>query len=122
MIQHATKPLLINNVSYNIDIGCYDLVSYFNSVGLYTKHSCQGDDINNFYIMFNDNINDDAMITFISSYENSYHHSPFTGKFVKWCRKMNGQIISNWMYQNTNVDHANIDLKIFISTMDKSTQ
>lgn len=103
-----------------IDKKCIPLVKFFNENGLETKYSCEGHDrsfMNSFYIMFSDNIDDTDIADFIDKFSNKYQHSPFMGKFLKWCRKMNGRISYNWVYEvsygdyKNNQNFADIDLK-----------
>lgn len=105
-----------------VDVECRDLVRLFNECGLKTKYSCQGHNggvLDYYYIMFDDNITDSHIESFIGKFENKHSHSPFVGKFVKWMRKIPGEIKCNWMYQLTGKDdlenyrRAKIDLETF---------
>lgn len=85
-----------------IDELCRPIVKFFNEVGLTTKFSCQGHDCksnNEFHIMFHESVTDDMISEFISKYSSKYNHTPFIGKFSKWIRKCNGEIIGNWEYR-----------------------
>ena len=113
----------MKDINYNeIDELCRPMVKFFNNINLRTKFSCQGHNNNynsNFYIMFHEDVTDEQIANFLSGYENIFHHSPFMGKFVKWMRLCNGQMITNWMYNvefgqcKTSQLHAQKDLKIF---------
>ena len=101
-----------------------ELVKFFNEYGLKTKFSCQGhpsDTLGSYYIMFDNIVTDDDIKSFIVLFNNIYTHSPFVGEFVKWMRKISGEIVCNWMYQITgtsdyeNWARAKIDLKTFRS-------
>jgi len=107
-----------------IDVECRQMVKLFNDIGLTTKFSCQGHNNilqNSFQIIFDDLINDNSIINFISKFNNVYTHPPFQGKFLKWMRKMNGKIVSNWTYEisygnyKTNIKLAKIDYDLFIT-------
>lgn len=68
-----------------------------------------------FEIMFEDYVTDEQIIDFLNQYANKYNHSPFIGKFVKWYRRMSGNITSNWIYAVNTVEQADIDYKRLIS-------
>lgn len=103
--------LNIRGKEVQIDRACVPLVKYFNEIGLDTKHCCEGHKIGeNFYIMFEDYIEDEKVIQFLDKYSNKYDHSPFCGKFLKWYRKLNGEIVNNWTYIAENKSYANMDI------------
>lgn len=108
MSEHKTKTIYIGDKEVEIDIKCVDLVKLFNQEGLMTKHSCQGDAQNDFSIIFDDSVTDNDMITFISKFKNIYGHSPFIGKFSKWCRLINNKLTYNWMYTAKDYNAAHI--------------
>lgn len=107
------------NINYDeIDEKCRPMVKLFNDIGLTTKFSCQGHNNilqNSFQIIFADYIGDKDIIDFLDKFQNAYTHSPFQGKFLKWMRKMNGEIVTNWTYEisygnyKTNIKLAKID-------------
>jgi hypothetical protein len=104
------KILNIRGKEVEIDDKCVPLIEYFNSVGLDTKFCCEGHKVGqNFYIMFEDYITDEQMMGFLEKYSNRYDHSPFCGLFVKWYRKMDGEIKSNWMYIAEEYKYAILD-------------
>ncbi|QDY27049.1 hypothetical protein [Clostridium botulinum] len=108
--------LNIKNKLIEIDDKCVPLVKYFNEIGLDTKYCCQGhNDYENFNIMFEEYITDEQMINFISEYSTKHKHSPFLGKFVKWYRKMSGEIVCNWMYIVNTYEEANVTYNRLIS-------
>lgn len=85
----------------DLDEEVKEYLYFFNEIGLTTKFSCCGHDNfsrNSFEIMFADNLDDDLFIDFLYKLSNKYDHSPLVGKFVKWYRKLDGKIVSNWMY------------------------
>lgn len=91
-----------------IDPLCIPMVKFFNSVGLTTKHSCQGHDnhVNNkFYIIFADEISDKDISGFLKKLSIKFNRVLIAGHFYKWIREkeyaedINGNWISNWMYQ-----------------------
>ncbi len=112
------------SIDYNlIDKECIEMVKFFNECGLKTKYCCQGHFENktsdNYYIMFDDSVKDVNIFNFINLFENTFTHSPFLGCFVKWMRKISGEIKCNWIYQLTyknallNWKAAKHDLQIF---------
>lgn len=105
---HKKIEMIIDNKKVQVDEGCVDLVTLFNHEGLKTKNSCQGDESNDFYIMFDDSVTDEMMENFISRFINKYGHSPFLGQFSKWCRIMNNQLVFNWMFTAKNLSRAEI--------------
>ena len=117
------------DINYDeIDVECRSMVKLFNTIGLTTKFSCQGHNNilqNSFQIIFADFINDDDIINFISKFTNIYTHSPFQGKFLKWMRKINGEILSNWTYEisygnyKTNIKLSKIDYDLFVKLLEE---
>ena len=109
-------------INYNdIDKECRDMVKFFNDESLTTKYSCAGHDndtYNSFYIIFGDLVTDNHILLFLEKYSNKHMHTPFIGKFVKWMRKVEGSICSNWKYEvsygnyKSNQKYAKEDLKI----------
>ena len=94
---------------------------FFNEIGLTTKFSCCGHDNfsrNSFEIMFADNLDDDLFIDFLLKLSNKYDHSPLIGKFVKWYRKLDGKIVSNWMY---SVEFGEYELNQMFANKDLET-
>ena len=106
--------LIIRGKEVEIDNDCVSLIIYFNNNGLDTKYCCDGKNNNGtFYIMFEDYIEDSQMEEFLSKYRSKYDHSPFLGKFVKWCRVVNGKIKYNWMYL-AMPEHAKYDYELLM--------
>lgn len=97
---HKQTTINIRGKDVLIDTHCVQLVEFFNSIGLDTKYSCQGDMVNPFYIMFEDYIEDDKIEGFLQRFPNKYGHTNLPANFVKWCRLMNGHIKYNWMLQS----------------------
>lgn len=91
-IQHFKYP-------NDMDKGCIKICDIFNSCGLTTKYSCCGHGKTDFRVIFDDNVTTTQMKEFLSLFENQYTHSPFLGRFAMWMRKMNGNIVTNWMYE-----------------------
>ncbi|APR02576.1 TPA: hypothetical protein ACXDAY_002155 [Clostridium botulinum] len=103
-----------------IDDNCISLIKFFNSIGLDTKFCCEGHKVNEpFYIMFEDYIDDEQIVSFIENYSNKYDHTPFCGKFVKWVRKMKGEIKFNWEYIAQDKVFAQKDYNTMISKYNK---
>lgn len=102
----------MKEINYNkIDMECRELVKFFNENGLPTNLSCQGhDNFNNYFISFDDTVTDNDIANFLLKYSNKYNHSPFVGKFVKWARKISGEIKMNWRYtiatKNNQLDYT----------------
>lgn len=117
---HKTETIIIDNKEIKVDVECVDLVKLFNQEGLKTKHSCQGDDRNDFNIIFDDEVTDSDMENFISKFKNEYGHSPFMGKFSKWCRLMNNTITYNWMFRAKDSNAAIITYLRIKSVLDKN--
>ena len=109
---HKQLPVKINNTICMIDIRCIKLVQLFNNIGLTTKYSCQGNGIGDYEIMFEDNISDKDITNFLIKFSKKYDHTPFCGYFMKWGRKVSGNIQFNWMYINSNSDFADIDYEL----------
>lgn len=102
--------LNIRGQEVDIDEKCVDLVNYFNSIGLDTRFCCEGhNEVDTFHIMFEDYISDEKIINFINRYSSKYDHTPFCGRFQKWCRKMSGNIVFNWEYTAKKQEHAIFD-------------
>lgn len=98
----------IDNIK-DLDKEVKEHLYFFNEIGLTTKYSCCGhDDLlnNSFEIMFENNLDDDLFIDFLSKLSNKYDHTPLRGQFVKWYRKLDGEIVSNWMYIVDSGDHV----------------
>ena len=114
MIKHETEQLLINGELVDIDINCIPMVKFFNSVGLTTKFSCEGDSLNHYNIMFADSVTDKDIEDFLlkSDYLNVHNHTSFKGRFYKWCRVVSGEIKHNWMYKVRYFQWADKDLEI----------
>lgn len=108
-IDHLTDDIMINGELYKIDIPCIPMVLYFNSVGLYTKFSCYKMNKGDFYIQFNESVDDNTILNFIETFPNSI------GNFYKWSRyrKEENKIIHNWTYVASDLKIANEDLQYF---------
>lgn len=119
MKSHEQKAIIIDNKEVEIDLECIDFVKLFNQEGLKTKFSCQGDRYNDFYIIFDDEVTDIDMENFISKFKNRYGHSPFIGKFSKWCRLMNNTITYNWMFRTKDYKTASITYARIIEQLQK---
>lgn len=102
------------NYPENMDRQCVKICDIFNSCGLTTKYSCFGHGRGNFYVIFDDVVTTTQMKDFLSLFENQYTHSPFLGKFVMWMRKINGEIVCNWMYEAQHYIDAGRDTTTLI--------
>lgn len=102
MDMNRKEMIKIIEVNYEeIDELCIPLVKFFNSVGLITEFSCQGHDNrlhNSFQIIFHKSVTDEIITEFIKKYSGNYEHSPFCGRFVKWARKLSGEVVCTWEY------------------------
>ena len=114
---HKQIPVDINGTICDIDVECVKMVQLFNNIGLTTKFSCKGDGFGDYEIMFADDITDEDIIKFLSKLSNKYDHSPFCGRFMKWGRKMSGNIKFNWVYRNIDYKHADIDYNTIIKLL-----
>lgn len=82
------------------DKKCEQLVNFFNNIKLKTKYCCEGHtDYDDFWIMFDDEVQDDHILNFLYKIEK---FGEGYGKFNKWLR-LNKDIekttvLSNWMY------------------------
>lgn len=113
MEEHKQVPILIDGELCQIDIPCVEMVKFFNGIGMKTQFCCQGNELNRFHIIFDKSVSDKNMIYFISNYSSKYDHSPFLGIFSKWCRKMSGEMTSNWTYKVQSIEWAEHDLNTF---------
>lgn len=106
----------IRGKDVEIDKLCVPLVKFFNEIGLHTKFCCEGHKPNeSFMIMFEDYMDDATMVKFIESYSNKHDHTPFLGRFDKWYRKMNGDIVSSWMYVTDDKIKAEVDYQRMVN-------
>lgn len=115
MKKHMQMPTYINNEWVQIDIPCVPIVLLFNRIGMRTQFSCQGDNnLEHFEIIFDKEVKDETIIEFLEKFENHYTHSPFLGRFLKWTRKMNGRIVSNWTYSCPTIEDVCKDFDIMV--------
>ena len=91
------------DIDYNeIDPICIPMVEFFNEIGLTTEYSCQGhnNEMNwEFYIIFNESVNDQDIINFMSKLKYTTK-----GEFKKWARNIEYPIgcktlKMNWVYK-----------------------
>lgn len=109
-----------------IDELCIPMVKYFNSIGLKTQFSCQGHEgrYSSFDIIFDRCVTDDMICEFLEKHSNQYNHTPFMGRFLKWMRKIDGVMSSNWSYFisypycKTNQLYAKMDLEKMLEEED----
>lgn len=113
MSEHLQVRVKIKGKEVLIDKECVDLVAFFNSIGLTTKHSCQGGAYNNFIIIFNDNVSDEDIKNFQQRYLNEFGHSAGLGKFQKWGRYMSNIFVYNWIYTADKLEYAKRDYFLF---------
>ena len=91
---HEDMEISIKGKMIKIDSQCYEIVKYFNNIGLKTKYCCNGHYRQGLYVIFDDNITDKNIEDFIKETE-----GVGGGSFYKWTRMLNGKISSNWIYQ-----------------------
>ena len=91
---HEDMKISINNKIIKIDRQCYEIVKYFNNIGLKTRYCCNGHYEQGLYVIFDDNITDKNIEDFIEETE-----GVGGGNFFKWTRMLDDKISSNWTYQ-----------------------
>lgn len=104
----------VENIQYpdDMDKECIPLCDLFNSIGLTTQFSCCGHGHDPFQIIFANNVTDEQIYNLIDTLSQKKDHTPIVGAFLKWTRKLDGKIVSNWTYQVDKILHANLDLEI----------
>ena len=133
MDNHEQVTIELNGVEITCDKGCVEMITLFNTMGLNTKFSCQGEERQDYYIMFTDEVTDQQIEDFmkllhkdlvrqyiqhhrgeISSYKTAW------GTFKKWCRPggENG-VMNNWVYEVANLQKANEDYLLFKQVIKK---
>ena len=95
----------------DMDKECMPLCDLFNSIGLITQFSCCGHGESPFQIIFDDNVTDKQIYDFIDMLSQGKDHTPLVGSFLKWTRKVDGKISSNWTYQVDKIEWADSDLE-----------
>lgn len=106
----TTKDSQINYPD-DMDKECIPLCNLFNSIGLTTQFSCCGHGESPFQIIFDDNVTDKQIYDFIDMLSRGKDHTPIIGSFLKWTRKVDDKIVSNWTYQVDKIEWADCDLK-----------
>ncbi len=99
------------NYPDDMDKECIPLCDLFNSIGLTTQFSCCGHGASSFEIIFNDSVTDEEMHSFIERLSQTNSYTPIIGAFLKWTRKVDDKIVSNWTYQVDKIEWADCDLK-----------
>lgn len=104
----------VENIQYpdDMDKECIPLCDLFNSIGLTTQFSCCGHGHDPFQIIFTNNVTDEQIYHLIDTLSQKKDHTPIVGAFLKWTRKLDDKIVSNWTYQVDKILHANLDLEI----------
>lgn len=104
----------VENIQYpdDMDKECIPLCDLFNSIGLTTQFSCCGHGHDAFQIIFTNNVTDEQVYHLINTLSQGKDHTPIVGAFLKWTRKLDDKIVSNWTYQVDKILHANLDLEI----------
>ena len=102
-----------NNINYpdDMDKECIPLCDLFNSIGLTTQFSCCGHGESLFQIIFEDNVTDEQICHFIDMLSQGKDHTPLVGSFLKWTRKVDEKISSNWTYQVDKIEWADSELE-----------
>ena len=103
-LKHFTYPK-------DFDEDCRFACDFFNSVGLKTKYSCSGHGVGEFYIVFDDSV-DNHLIDLFQLY--AFNKNPM-GKFAMWKRLVHiddkTQCWNNWIY-SVNLGFINLDVRI----------
>lgn len=104
----------VENIQYpdDMDKECIPLCDLFNSIGLTTQFSCCGHGHDAFQIIFTNKVTDEQIYHLIDTLSQKKDHTPIVGAFLKWTRKLDDKIVSNWTYQVDKILHANLDLEI----------
>lgn len=117
---------LEDRIDYSeIDTNAVALVKLFNEIGLKTEFSCAGHkETDSFYIIFDNSVTDEDIHRFLLKFDKHYTHSPFAGQFVKWCRKISGELVDTWMYECLPVNRlayltAELDYETILSEYDR---
>lgn len=102
------------NIQYpdDMDKECIPLCDLFNSIGFTTQFSCCGHGHDAFQIIFTNKVTDEQIYHLIDTLSKGKDHTPIVGAFLKWTRKLDDKIVSNWTYQVDKILHANLDLGI----------
>lgn len=103
----------VENIQYpdDMDKECIPLCDLFNSIGLATQFSCCGHGEAPFKIIFEDSVTDEQIYHFIKVLSQACNYTPIIGAFLKWTRKVDDKIASNWTYQVDKIEWADCDLK-----------
>ena len=103
----------VENIQYpdDMDKECIPLCVLFNVIGLKTQFSCCGHGDAPFKIIFEDSVTDEKMCRFIELLSQTCNYTPIIGAFLKWTRKVDDEIASNWTYQVDKIEWADCDLK-----------
>jgi hypothetical protein len=106
----------IRGMYVKIDKGCVSLVKLFNNKGLNTQFCCEGHKPEDkFYVIFENYVEDTIIINFIELHSKKYNFTPFLGGFYKWYRKVDKDIISNWIYMADTKEDADEDYQKMIN-------
>lgn len=105
-----------------MDEECIPMCDFFNTIGLHTKFSCCGHNVNEFKIIFADEVDSDAIRNFIEKISSKYDHTPLIGEFSMWMRKCDNKTTCNWTYSIPNntllsppLVYADMDLTTMIA-------
>lgn len=109
----------------DIDSECIVPITYLNSIGLKTKYCCSshpGDAFGyKYYIMFDDSVTDEMMISFFNKIWARIPTRALKGKFSKWYRNLGERgMCSNWIYEvfsddyDLTINSARIDFNFII--------
>lgn len=110
-ILEANKKRKLQSFSYpeDMDSECIQLCDLFNSLGLTTKYSCCGHNEQEFYVVFQDEINETIIKEFLQYISLHKKHTPLVGGLKYWLRKVDGKIKGNWEYVVSTISGANTD-------------
>ena len=85
-----------------MDEACVPMCDFFNTIGLKTQFSCCGHNVEEFQIIFADEVKQDAITRFIEKISSKHDHTPLIGSFSMWMRKCDNKIVCNWVYSIPN--------------------
>ena len=110
------------NYPSDMDEACIPMCDFFNTIGLKTQFACCGHNVDQFEIIFADEVKQDTITNFIEKISHNCDHTPLIGMFSMWMRKCDDKITCNWVYtipNNTLLDspaiYADMDLDTMIA-------
>ena len=109
----------------DMDESCIPMCDFFNTIGLKTQFSCCGHNVDEFQIIFADDVKQDVITRFIEKISDKHDHTPLVGSFSMWMRKRDNKMACNWVYSIPNrtlmappAIYADMDLDTIITRYD----